>query len=613
MTSTTAPAASQPSPATTVPGALTMLRPVVRLLGAVRARRGLFLRSTASMTGHLLAAAAAATLSTFVATVVIDDGADVAVLPRLFVGLAAAVLTTGVLLWVESWLSHVLAYRVLADLRMQLHDAIERLAPGGLGRRRGGELAGAAMQDVEQLEWFYAHTVGAALNAVAVPALLGTVLVVLVGPVGLLVPAGVATVLATPWALASLQARQGAAVRDELGALEATVLEGRQGLRELLTLGLVDDHRAQVLDLTRRVQDRRRAFALRAGVESAVADAVIAVTTVGFLVLLTDRVAAGAVQPEVLPAATVLAVVSFTPSAGAFAMFQRLGEMSAAARRVLDVLDAPAPVADPTGPVASSPTDRGGQVRFDDVHFAYGTDAAVLRGLDLEVPAGQTVALVGASGAGKTTVAHLLARLWDPTSGRILLDGTDLSALRQTDVRDRITVVQQRQHLFRGTVRTNLAMAAPDADDERLWDALMQAQLADAVHALPDGLDAPVGEDAATLSGGQRQRLAIAQALLRDPDVLVLDEPAAHLDATSELELGRALAALRRGRTTVVIAHRLATIQRADRVLLLADGRIRADGPHDQLLAEEPAYRSLLAAAAPPVGEPPASRAKERR
>ncbi|WP_278235856.1 ABC transporter ATP-binding protein [Isoptericola sp. AK164] len=588
-----------------------LLRPVLRLLGEVREERSLFWRSTAAMTGFQLATAAAAGISTAVAALVTSS--DTSLVGVLLLSLAAAVIAVAVFTWIESWLSHVLAYRVIDALRVRVYDAVERIVPARSGRRRAGEVAGTAMNDVEVLEWFYAHTLGAGVNAVLSPLLVSVALVAMVGPRGLIVTAGVALLMGVPWLFAGLQQRQGAAIRRELGTLQAVALEGSQARRELAALDLTAHHRSQVLSGTDAVQSAKRRFALRAAGESALADLVVAATSLLFLASLVQGALAGTVDPVLIPPATVLVAAAVTPAAGAFAMVQRLGEMSAAAQRVLDLVDAgdradqaghagaagdasgsgpddaPRPGAGAPGPVA--PSSRG-HLRLEAVTFAYDDGPRVLDGLDLEVHPGEQVALVGASGAGKSTLARLLTRLWTPQAGRILLDGAETGSLDADDLRRRVAMVSQHPFVFRGTVRSNLLLAAPEADDAALWRALEDAGLAATIRARPDGIDTPVGDRGATLSGGQRQRLSVAQALLRDPAVLVLDEASAHLDAVGEQDLADTVA--RWGRTTVVIAHRVSTIRRAERVVLLADGRIVADGTHADLLRTSPDYRRLL-------------------
>jgi ABC-type multidrug transport system fused ATPase/permease subunit len=562
---------------------------VLSLRFVLREQRVLFGCSLALIVTMQLCAATVSALSAFVSAQVAVARFDgiwswVAVL-------AIAIGLLGLLTWLESWWSHVLAYRVLSQLRLVMHAAIGRIAPGGLAGRRTGEVAGAAVNDVEQLEWFYAHTAGASIAALVTPLLLVGATFALVGPAALLLVLGLVALLVPLWWLAPAQARQGEAVRAELSALKADTLEGALGLRDLLSLNAMDRQIDRVVRRTETLQSRRRTFNLRAGAESSLADTVMAASHLGLLAVLGSQVRAGGLAPEVVPVAVVLVFHTFAPVTGVFAMWQRLGEMAAAARRVDEISQAPAPVDDRR--VRPDPFDGRGLLQLTGVEAGY-DGRRVLRGLSLEVPEGETVAVVGASGAGKSTLAHLLVRFADPAAGRISIGGRDLVTVAEDDVRREVVLVPQTAYALRGTLRSNLALADPEAGDARMVEALRQAALGELVDRLPEGLDTPIGEGGATLSGGQLHRLSVARALLIDPAVLVLDEPAAHLDALTEHELNTAVRALRRGRTTILIAHRVATILVADRVVLLAGGRIVAEGSHEALLASSPAYHDLL-------------------
>jgi ABC-type multidrug transport system fused ATPase/permease subunit len=241
------------------------------------------------------------------------------------------------------------------------------------------------------------------------------------------------------------------------------------------------------------------------------------------------------------------------------------------------------------------PIEGGAAVRFAAVGFAYpGKRHAALDRVDLEIPPGATVALVGPSGAGKTTAANLLLRFWDPAEGAITLDGQDLRDYRLDDLRRRIALVAQDTYLFNDTLRANVLLARPDADPEAVDQAIERAALAEFVASLPDGLDTRVGERGVQLSGGQRQRVAIARAFLKNAPVLILDEATSHLDAISEALVRKALDALMRNRTTIVIAHRLSTIRAADLIAVLDGGRLVETGTHAALLARGGLYAELI-------------------
>ena len=236
-----------------------------------------------------------------------------------------------------------------------------------------------------------------------------------------------------------------------------------------------------------------------------------------------------------------------------------------------------------------------GEVRLESVRFGHEGDRPVLDGLELELRAGESVALVGATGSGKSTVAGLLARLYDPDGGRVLLDGHDLRELRLADVRQAVALVFEETFLFTESVRENIRFGRPDADDESVARAAALAGAAEFIAGLPEGYETVLGERGFSLSGGQRQRIAIARAILADPAVLVLDDATSAVDATKEHEIRAALAKVMRGRTTLVIAHRPATIALADRVAVLENGRIVEEGTHAELVSRSARYRELLA------------------
>jgi ATP-binding cassette, subfamily B, bacterial len=265
----------------------------------------------------------------------------------------------------------------------------------------------------------------------------------------------------------------------------------------------------------------------------------------------------------------------------------------AASGRITEVLEAEPALREPRHPRELEQPVRG-DIRLEGVRFGHEDGHPVLDGLDLHVAPGESLALVGATGSGKSTVAGLLARLYDPDGGRVLLDGHDLRELRLADVRGAVALVFEETFLFSESVRENIRLGRPDASDE---DVQRAAKLAGAtfVDDLPDGYDTVLGERGFSLSGGQRQRIAIARAILADPALLVLDDATSAVDATKEHEIRAALGEVMRGCTTLVIAHRPATIALADRVAVLSGGRIVEHGTHAELIARSPRYRALLA------------------
>ncbi|SDT48539.1 ABC transporter ATP-binding protein [Actinoplanes derwentensis] len=298
--------------------------------------------------------------------------------------------------------------------------------------------------------------------------------------------------------------------------------------------------------------------------------------------------------------ATVGTIVAFNsyvlmlqPPFRMLGMIIMMGQRAAAsAQRIYDILDTPAEIVDPATPVTPQPR---GEVRFDGVRFAYPDGTLALDGLDLHVRPGETIALVGATGSGKSTVARLAARFYDTGGGRVLIDGVDVRDYPLTTLRDRVGIVPDEPFLFSVSLHDNIAFGHPTATRDEVIEAARAAGAHGFIHDLPAGYDTVVGERGYTLSGGQRQRVAIARALLVNPPVLILDDATSAVDVRVEHEIHEALRDLMRDRTTIVVAHRLATIGLADRVVLIENGRAVASGTHASLLADEPRYSRVLA------------------
>jgi ATP-binding cassette subfamily B protein len=263
----------------------------------------------------------------------------------------------------------------------------------------------------------------------------------------------------------------------------------------------------------------------------------------------------------------------------------------ASGARVFEILDREPRM---TSPPDAQPLPAGrGHVELRGVSFEYGNGPQVLDGIDLDVPAGRTVAIVGATGSGKTSLVMLLPRLYDPSAGSVLIDGADLREVDVASLRDEVGLVSDEPFLFSDTVRNNIAYARADATQEQIVDAARRADIHGFIESLPDGYDTLIGERGLTVSGGQRQRLAIARAIVRDPRVLILDDATSSVDATTEAQIKAALRELMRDRTTFIIGHRLSTIALADEIVVLEDGRVAARGTHDELLERSDLYREI--------------------
>ncbi|MGW1953294.1 ABC transporter ATP-binding protein [Streptomyces sp. NPDC001920] len=563
------------------------------LLPALAGHRAMMARTCAAA---LLEQGSLVALSTLAAhtvgTAVIEDRAPSAgTVTALVLLVVVRALTT----WREMDLSHDLAYRVLAELRVRIFDGLARSAPARVAGRRSGDLAATAMADVEALEFFYAHTT-AQLLASGVVFTGGATALAMVEPWLLSAVLPVAALLAVaPFADASGRSVRGARTRTAAAKLSADTVETVDGLRELLSFGGLTERRRQLAAQGRKVGDAQRAEAVWEAMAAAVRDALIVLAVLGVVAAAAQSVTSGRLHGPWAPAAMTLALSVLGPVAeSARALSQAVG-LRAAATRVDAALNAPVLAPPPASPRRLPPGPLG--VRLQGVSFDYG-GRPVLDGVDLTVPAGQTLALTGASGAGKSTCAHLLARFWDPSTGAIHLlpeggDPVDLRDLADARLRAAVAVVGQDTPLFHGTLAENLRLGAPDADEHLL---AATARLCGVDRIAP--MDTRVGERGATLSGGQRARIALARALLADPEVLVLDETTAHLDNAGDAELATALG--KGHRTTIVIAHRPATMRRADRIAVLDAGRIAEEGTWEELTARpDSALNRVLATTTP--------------
>jgi ATP-binding cassette, subfamily B, bacterial len=513
----------------------------------------------------------------------------------LLIGLLVVAPLAGILHWAESWLAHDVAYRLLTDMRLAVFHKLDALAPAYLTRRRSGDLVGAATHDVELIEYFFAHTITPAFVAVLIPA---AVLVAL-GAFGaalvlVLLPFLLYTALVPVLGRARID-RLGSRAREASGDLNAHVVDTVQGLAEIVAYRRVGTWGDALGAKARRFYDLRLPF-LRdlarqtAFQETATGLGGLAVIAAGAWLAYQGRMDAAS-----LPLLTLLALSAFVPLWEVAQVGRQLADTLGASRRLSAVELEPVPVTDGPG-VPAAPVRGGLAIELADVRFTYpGRTRPALEGVSLRIRDGSTVAIVGPSGAGKTTVASLLLRFWDPQSGVIRLFGQDLREYQLDELRRRIALVAQDTYLFNDTLRANVLLARPDADEAALRTALERAALEELAAALPDGLDTVVGERGAQLSGGQRQRVAIARAFLKDAPVLILDEATSHLDAVSEAAVRAALERLARDRTTLVIAHRLSTVRDAEAIVVLEDGRLVEVGRHAELLARGDLYAHLVA------------------
>ena len=474
--------------------------------------------------------------------------------------------------YLERLASHDLAFRVLAGLRVRFYRRIEPLAPAGLEQYRRGDLVSRMVGDVDALQALYLRGVGPPLVALLAGAVAVGAAWAMLPAAALVLAAGLlAAGTGVPLVAGSLARRAGIERVRAHGALTAELVELLRGAPELVVHGRADEALRGFRATEQAAAGAARRDALAAGASDGLGVALTGLTTVAVLAVAVSAHAAGELDRTLVAALALLALASFEAVTPLSQAARELSASVAAGRRVLEVVEREPLVVDPASP---SPAAVGvPTVALEGVVARYPSGRVpVLDGLDLVLEPGRRLALVGPSGAGKTTVVSLLLRFLDPVAGRVTLDGTDLRDLAQRDVRGTFAVAGQDAHLFSTSIRENVRIGRPEASDDEVDAALERARLAEWVATLPDGPDTYVGEEGASLSGGQRQRVVVARALLSNAPVLVLDEPTAHLDPETAAELVGDVLDEAAGRSVLLVTHRPEGLDLVDDVIALDGG-----------------------------------------
>ena len=542
----------------------------------------------------------------------VDEGLgrqDPALLDRAVVGTAAIALLLAAGSYLRTTLVNQIGERVLADVRQALFAHLLTLSPGWYESARTGDVLARLTTDTAIVQTVMTSTLSmAARNVILLVG--GLVMVVLSSPKMSLVVLVVVPLVVVP--LIFLGRRLRRASRQAQDRLADVAVQAEETVTAILTVqafgrqelmrGRFDD--AVTTSLEAALARTRLRGWMSGIIIFLVFAGISAILWIGGQDLLAGRISAGDLSSFVFYAFLVAASTGFLSE-----LAGELQRAAGAAERIAQALQATASLPEPASPAVLA-RDHAAACSFEAVDFAYpaGMSRPAVSEVELTVARGERVALVGPSGAGKSTLFHLLLRFYDPTAGTVRLGGRDLRDLALADIRDHIGLVPQDPALFSTSIRDNIAFGRPDADDTEIVAAARQAEAHDFIAALAQGYETPVGEKGVRLSGGQRQRIAIARAILRDPGLLLLDEATSALDARSEAAVQAALEALMKDRTSIVIAHRLATVIRADRIFLLDGGRIAATGTHEQLITESPLYRHLadLQFSTPQAGVQPA-------
>ncbi|MBO4240705.1 ABC transporter ATP-binding protein [Pseudonocardia alni] len=521
---------------------------------------------------------------------------DVALLAWLAGGMVAVAAVTAALGVAQTWISTRIGQEVMHGLRTGVFAHLQRQSLAFFTRTRTGEVQSRITNDIGGMQSVVTNT------ATSVASNLTTTVATLVAMLALSWQLTLVSLVVLPPAIlltrrvARTRRAITAAQQRELADLNVTVEESLSvdGVALSKTLGSGPELTRRFTDSSSRLIGLELRSQLAGRWTMAVTQVVFAAVPAVIYLAGGLPFAAGTMSIGTLVAFTALQGGLFRPVMGLLSVGVQIVASLALFARIFEYLDLTVDVVEPEHPVAVDHDRVRGHVRLEGVTFAYpGSDAAAVAGIDLDVPAGTTLALVGETGSGKTTLAGLVARLHDPTAGRVTIDGVDLRDMAAADLTRIVGVVGQDTYLLHATVRENLRHARPDATDAEIEAAARAAQVHDLITGLPDGYDTVVGSRGHRFSGGEKQRIAIARTLLRDPKVLVLDEATSALDTRTERAVQAAFDALAHGRTTITIAHRLSTVRDADRIAVVDHGRIVESGSHEELLADAGRYAAL--------------------
>ncbi|MDZ5660759.1 ABC transporter ATP-binding protein [Nocardioides sp. S-58] len=522
----------------------------------------------------------------------LTDGVDFAAVADVLLVVLAVYVAASLLAWLGGYLLNDVVQGTVLRMRSEVEDKVHRLPLGYFDKQPRGELLSRVTNDIDNISQTLQQTMSQMLNSLlTVVAVLG--MMFWISPL-LAMVALVSVPISMVITAAVMKRSQGMFIQQwrRTGTLNSHIEETFSGHAIVKVYGRQAESERVFAEQNDELYEASYGAQFVSGLIMPIMMFVGNLNYVVIAVLGGLRVASGTMSLGDVQAFIQYSRQFTQPLTQVASMLNLLQSGVASAERVFELLDAPEESADADGLPATGAAARG-EVRFEDVSFSYDPERPLIEGLSLVARPGSTVAIVGPTGAGKTTMVNLVMRFYDPQAGRILIDGVDITSVPRGVLRSRIGMVLQDTWLFAGTIRDNIAYGRPDATEEQILEASRATFVDRFVHSLPDGYDTVIDEDGSNLSAGERQLVTIARAFLSDPALLILDEATSSVDTRTELLLQQAMAALRSDRTSFVIAHRLSTIRDADLILVMEDGSIVEQGSHDELLEAGGAYARL--------------------
>jgi ATP-binding cassette subfamily C protein CydCD len=504
-------------------------------------------------------------------------------------------ISRGVFRYLERLVSHNVTFRLLARLRVWFYEKLEPLAPARLMEYKSGDLLARVIGDVETLENFYVRVISPSLTAVLIGLGVSVFFASFYPPIALVLIGFFLTLgLVLPLLSQIVSRRPGQRLITQRGDIQSQLVDGIQGIADLLAFGRGKDRLDRIACAGERYGSTQKQMARISGVHSALGTLFTNLGLWLVLALVIPQVTEGNIQGVMLGTFALMTLASFEAVTPLPLAAQMWNTSRAAAKRLFDVVDAEPEVSDHSAVSSEQSEIKSYELQITNLSFSYPSqDIPALQDITFKVPAGKSVAIVGPSGAGKSTLANLLLRFWDYKVGDIALGEASLKALDPDEVRRQIALVSQNSYFFNTSLRENLRLARRGVQPQEMEAAAEAAQIHDFILSLPKGYDTLIGEQGLRLSGGERQRLAIARALLKDAPILIFDEPTANLDAHTERQVLETLFKIMRGKTTLLITHRLIGLEHVDEILVLDEGCIVEHGTHAELLKRAGLYRRL--------------------